>query len=207
MSIDASQYELLPGFSPPSTLGPRTAADYWKLPEGEPVELIQGRLIVSPSPNFLHQTISALLTEILMRAARESGGRACASPIDVVLSDHTILQPDLIYVSKSRRGIVKRRIEGAPDLVIEILSQPNSRRDRIDKLNLYAEFSVAEYWIVDQDGRNFDFLIHNKKQGNDGKFEIQTQRDGCYQSPLLPELRISLADFWAEVDRHVGDDS
>jgi len=207
MSIGTSQYESLPGFSPPSALGPHTAADYWDLPEGEPVELIQGRLIVSPSPNFLHQTISALLTEILMRAARERGGRACASPIDVVLSDHTILQPDLIYVSKSRRGIVKRRIEGAPDLVIEILSQPNSRRDRIDKLNLYAEFGVAEYWIVDPEGRNFDFLLHNTKKGSDGKFEIQTQRDGCYQSPLLPELSIQLADFWAEVDRHVGDES
>jgi len=138
---------------------------------------------------------------------RQGGGRACASPIDVVLSDHTILQPDLIYVSKSRRGIVKRRVEGAPDLVIEILSQPNSRRDRIDKLNLYAEFGVAEYWIVDPEGRSFDFLIHNTKEGGDGKFEIQTQRDGCYQSPLLPELAIQLADFWAEVERHVGDGS
>ncbi len=188
-------------------MGSLRAADYWELPEGEPVELIQGRLIVSPSPNFLHQIISALLTEILLRAARKTGGRTCASPIDVVLADHTILQPDLIYVSKSRRGIVKRRIEGAPDLVIEILSQPNSRRDRVDKLNLYAEHAVAEYWIVDPEGQQFDFLIHNTKRGNDGKFEIQTQRDGCYQSPRLPELRIELANFWAEVARHVGEES
>jgi len=146
------------------------------------------------------------LSEILLKAVRQGGGRACASPIDVVLSDHTILQPDLIYVSKSRRGIVKRRVEGAPgivkrrvegapDLVIEILSESNSRRDRVDKLNLYAEHGVAEYWIVDPDERQFDFLINRE-----GRFEIQPQRDDCYQSPLLPEVRIELADFWAEVE-------
>jgi len=201
MSLGTSQYESLPGFSPSSTLGPRTAVDYWKLPEGEPIELIQGRLIVSPAPNFLHQTISLLLSEILLKAARQSGGRASAAPIDVLLADHTILQPDLVYISKSRRGIIKPRIEGAPDLVIEILSESNSRRDRVDKLNLYAEFGVAEYWIVDPDGRQFDFLLHNTKKGIAGKFEIQTQHDDCYQSPRLPELTIQLANFWREVEQ------
>jgi len=163
--------------------------------------------MMSPAPNFLHQTISALLTGILMRAARESGGRACASPIDVVLAEHTILQPDLIYVGKARRQIVKKQIQGAPDLVIEILSESNSRRDRVDKLNLYAEFGVAEYWIIDPDGQQFDFLLHNRKKGTDGKFEIQTQHDDCYQSPRLPELTIQLADFWKEVQQHTSDET
>jgi len=207
MSIGTSQYESLPGFSPSSTLGQRTAADYWALPEGEPIELIQGRLIVSPAPNFLHQTISLLLSEILLQAARQGGGRASAAPIDVILADHTILQPDLVYISKSRRGIVKPRVEGAPDLVIEILSESNSRRDRVDKLNLYAEFGVAEYWIVDPNERQFDFLLHNSKKGSEGKFEIQSQHDDCYQSPRLPELAIQLADFWKEVERHTSDET
>ncbi|MCH7752022.1 MAG: Uma2 family endonuclease [Planctomycetes bacterium] len=202
MSIGTPQYESLPGFSPPSSLGPHRAADYWKLPEGEPVELIQGRLVVSPSPTFLHQTVSLLLSEFVLRAARQSGGRAAASPIDVVSSDHTVVQPDLIYITKERRSIIKKRVDGPPDLVIEILSQPDSRRDRVDKLNLYAQHRVAEYWIVDPDARQFDFLINR-----DGRFEVQPQHDDCYQSPRLSELAINLADFWAEVQRHTGDES
>ncbi len=198
MSIGTHQYESLPGFSPPSTIGPQRAADYWKLPEGEPVELIQGRLIVSPSPSFLHQTISLLFSEIRLNAARNGGGWAAAAPIDVVLSDDTILQPDLFYVSKSRREIVKPRVEGAPDLVIEILSESNTRCDRVDKLNLYAKFGVAEYWIADPKERQVDFLINNG-----GRFEIQPQHDDRYQSPRLPEVEIDLAAFWQEVDRRL----
>ena len=64
MSTDAIHYEALSGFTPLSTLGPYRAADYWKLPEGEPVELIRGRLVVSPAPNTLHQTIVAIAYRI-----------------------------------------------------------------------------------------------------------------------------------------------
>ena len=200
MSIGTPHYDSLPGFSPPSTLGPHRAADYWRLPEGEPVELIQGRLIVSPSPNDIHQTLSALLTELLLRAARQGGGRMFAAPMDVVLSDQSIVQPDLIYVAKDRRGIVKGRVNGPPDLIIEILSRNDIRRDRVDKLNLYAQYGVPEYWIVDPDARQFDFLINR-----DGRFEVQPQQDDRYQSPRLAELAINLADFWAEVHRCIDD--
>lgn len=199
MSIGSPQYETLAGFSPLPTLGPYCAEDYWKLPEGEPVELIKGRLVMSPAPFFLHQTISALLTEFVMKAARQSGGRACASPIDVILADHTIVQPDLVYISKARRDIVGDRINGPPDLVIEILSTSHARRDRVDKLNLYAEFGVSEYWIVDPQERQFDFLVRNEK----GHFEVQMQQSNRYESSQLPELSINLIDFWSEVDRHV----
>jgi len=122
-----------------------------------------------------------------------------AAPMDVVLSDDSVVQPDLIYVAKPRREIVKGRVNGAPDLVVEILSKNDARRDRVDKMNLYAEHGVAEYWIVDPDARQFDFLINR-----DGRFEVQPQHDDCYQSPRLPELAINLSDFWAEVQRHVG---
>jgi Uma2 family endonuclease len=202
MSIGTPQYDTLPGFSPPSTLGPHRAADYWKLPEGEPVELIQGRLIMSPAPTFLHQTVSLLLSEYVLRAARQAGGRGAASPIDVVLSDNSVVQPDLIYVAKPRRDIIKGRVNGAPDLVVEIVSKNDARRDRVDKMNLYAEHGVAEYWIVDPNARQFDFLINC-----DGRFQVQPQHDDRYQSPRLEELAINLADFWAEVARHVGDET
>ena len=200
MSIGNPQYETLTGFSPPSALGPYRAADYWQLPEGEPVELLRGRFVLSPSPSSLHQTVIMFLAKKFLDFATETGGRAFVAPMDVVFSDHSIVQPDVIYISKERRSIVKQRIEGVPDLLIEILSDSNKRRDRIDKLNLYAEFGVPEYWIVDPQEQQFDFLCHRE-----GKFEVQPQQDDCYTSPFIPELTINLVDFWSEVDRHVGD--
>ena len=199
MSTDAIHYEALSGFTPLSTLGPYRAADYWKLPEGEPVELLQGRFIVSPAPDTLHQTVSILLAELLLKIARVSGGRALAAPVDVAFDEHSILQPDLLYVQKHRRGIIKKCVQGAPDLLIEILSSHNSRRDRVDKLSLYAQYGVAEYWIVDPVERQFDFLVNRG-----GRFEVQPQQDNRYASPVCPELEIDLAAFWRSVDEELG---
>jgi Uma2 family endonuclease len=198
MSTDAVHYEALTGFTPPSTIGPYRAADYWKLPEGEPVELLRGRFIVSPAPDTLHQTVSGLLTVFLFAIARRSGGRALAAPVDVVFDDHTILQPDLVYVRREQRHIIQKRVTGPPDLVIEILSRSNTRRDRIDKLNVYAQCGVAEYWIVDPVERQFDFLVNRG-----GKFEIQPQQDDHYASPICPDLEIDLAEFWRSLDEQL----
>ncbi len=158
-----------------------------------------GRLVVSPAPSLLHQTISALLTELLLGVARIDGGRMFAAPTDLVLTDHSIVQPDLLYVSKARRSIIQQNIKGPPDLVIEILSERNVRRDRVDKLNLYAEYDVPEYWICDPNERQFDFLINRA-----GKFEIQPQQNDRYSSPRLPNLAIELDRFWTEVDRQIS---
>ncbi len=200
MSTATPPFDVLPGFTPVSGLGPHCAADYLALPEGEPVELIYGRLAASPAPTTLHQTVSALLTEILLRIARSTGGRALAGPVDVVLAEHSIVQPDLVYLTKGRRTIVGDKINGPPDLAIEILSPHHMRRDRTDKLALYAEFGVAEYWIVDPHERQFDFLINRN-----GRFEVQPQRDDRYASPIMPELVLDIAAFWGEVDRQLDD--
>jgi Uma2 family endonuclease len=193
MSTTTFQYESFDAFSPYVGSGPYRAADYWQLPEGEPVELIEGRLLVSPSPKPPHQTIVVLLTEVFSGIARRSGGVVYCAPMDVVLSDDTILQPDLLYVSKGRRGIVKDRVEGPPDLVIEIISG-TERRDRVEKLALYARHGVAEYWIVDPASQVIEFLIHDN-----GRYVIHSATNDRYQSPRLPEVEIQLADFWREV--------
>jgi Uma2 family endonuclease len=202
MSTVAPQFDVLPGFTPVSTLGPHRAADYFELPEGEPVELIYGRYAVSPAPTTLHQTICALLTEYLLRVARSTGGRAWAGPVDVVLAEHSVVQPDLVYVTKAQRGIVGDRILGAPALAIEVVSPHHSRRDRNDKLALYSEHGVAEYWIVDPRERQIDFFINTG-----GKFEVQPPRDDRYASPRHPELVFDIAAFWAEVERQLADDA
>lgn len=196
MSLPTTHFDMPLSFALPSTLGPHRAADYWKLPEGEPVELIKGNLVMSPAPNPQHQVISMLLSEIVLRASRSGGGFGVASPIDVVLSDDTVLQPDLIYVSRQRRSIVGKRVDGPPDLAIEIISQSNAVRDRTHKMALYAEYGVAEYWIVDPTEKHIEFLLLQ-----DGHYRVETLQSSVYTSPRLPELTIDLAPFWAEVER------
>jgi Uma2 family endonuclease len=157
-------------------------------------------LIVSPSPNYEHQTVLILLGEWLMGIVRKTGGRMAPAPFDVEFAEHSVVQPDLVYVRKERRHVIKRHLHGAPDLAIEILSDSNARRDRVDKLALYAEFGVAEYWIVDPRERQFDFLVNRN-----GRFEVQLQRDDRYESSQMPELVFDIAAFWGEVDRQLDD--
>jgi Uma2 family endonuclease len=198
MSTTTFHFQAFEAFSPFSDLGPYRAADYWQLPEGEPVELIKGRLVVSPSPNFLHQIIVGTLLGRLQSCARKNGGVTIVSPMDVTLSDDTILQPDLLYISKERRSIIKQRVEGPPDLVIEIISG-TARRDRIEKLDLYAQYQVPEYWIVDPAAQHIDFLVNEN-----GRFVVQSATNDRYQSPRLPEVSIQIAEFWREVDAQMS---
>jgi Uma2 family endonuclease len=200
MDTTVFHFEHFEAFSPFSDVGPYRAADYWKLPEGEPVELIKGRLVVSPSPNVLHQTIIGILFEILSACARRTGSKVLLSPMDVILSDDTILQPDLLYIARARRHTIKQRVEGAPDLVAEIISG-TSRRDRIEKLDLYAMYGVAEYWIVDPTTQLIEFLVNEK-----GKFVIQSATNDVYQSQRLPEVTIQVSEFWRQVDQQMSCD-
>jgi Uma2 family endonuclease len=197
MSTTTFQFESFEAFSPYVSTGPYRAADYCTLPEGEPVELIDGRFIVSPSPLSAHQIVAAFLTGLFIDIARKSGGVAISAPMDVVLSDETILQPDVIYISMARRSIVKKRIEGPPDLVIEIISG-TSRRDRVEKLDLYARHGVAENWIVDPQSQHIEFLINEA-----GRYVVQSPANDRYQSPGLPDVQIDLATFWREVSERL----
>ena len=199
MSTDVFHFEPFEAFSPLTTVGPYRAADYWKLPEGERVELIRGRLIMSPSPSSLHQIVILRLARILERAEEAADGLMLISPMDVILSEDTILQPDLLYIAKERRGIVKRRVEGSPDLVVEILSPDSGRRDKTEKLDLYAKYGVAEYWIVDPTSQVIEFLLLDQ-----GRYVMMQPSDNRYQSPRLSEVEIDLAAFWGEVDRRTS---
>jgi Uma2 family endonuclease len=194
MSTTSFQFVTFEGFSPLATVGPYRAADYWKLPEGAPVELMRGEFVMSPAPITLHQVVVVLLAELLSAVSRRSGGFALCAPADVVLSDTTILQPDLLYVSRQRRSIIGDRINGPPDLVIEVLSPGTERRDRVQKLDLYAQYGVPEFWIVDPKAQNIEFLLLDN-----GRYVVTPSAGGRYQSSRLPEVEIELATFWREV--------
>lgn len=183
-------------FNPPADLGPYRRKDYEALPDEPRYELIYGRFYLSPSPSVLHQLTVGLLYEILIRIALSQGGMALLSPMDVYFDDHSVVQPDILYLSAARRRIVRERIEAAPDLVVEVLSPGTARRDRNEKLRLYAERGVREYWIFDLAERQVEFLVNE-----DARFIMALPKDGIYGSEALPEISLDILEFWQEVDR------
>ena len=127
-----------------------TFKDYLKLPEGSPYQLIEGELIMSPSPNSYHQTISKNLEFILIGFAKANkSGIVLHAPIDVYIDEKNVFQPDIIFISKENKSILRKKgIVGAPDLVIEILSVSTMGYDEIVKKNIYLEAGVKEYITV-----------------------------------------------------------
>ncbi len=139
--------------------GPYPSDDFAKTPDdGQRWELLDGRLVASPSPTYPHQSVSARLHYELMKALTESGvAEVLAAPMDVVLSERVVLEPDLLVLRSGRKDLITRRgIEGAPDLVVEILSDSTKRRDLNEKRELYGRFGVPEYWVVDPDAQTVE---------------------------------------------------
>ena len=126
--------------------------DYVLLPnDRNRYEILEGELTVTPAPSTKHQTASGNLFVLLAHYIKERDlGRLFYAPIDLILESTSVLQPDLLFVSKDRQHIItERAIEGVPDLVVEILSPTTSRSDRVTKAQIYARHRVPVYWIVD----------------------------------------------------------
>ncbi len=129
-----------------------TYSDYTALPDvGRRYELHRGELSVTPSPGTRHQGAVLALGSRLYDHVKSRGlGKVFVAPTDCILSDVTVVQPDVLYVATDRLSIISERgIEGAPTLVIEVLSPSTARLDRERKLMLYAEHGVPCYWIAD----------------------------------------------------------
>jgi len=138
-----------------------TYSDYRSLPDDRNrYEVIDGDLYVTPSPTTAHQKASKRIQMLLMTQIEERGlGVVFAAPLDVILSDTRVVQPDLVAVRREREGIVTERgIEGPPDLVVEILSPSTEKTDREAKAKLYASVGVPEYWIVDVAAHTIEVL-------------------------------------------------
>jgi Uma2 family endonuclease len=116
-------------------------------------ELLRGFVVREPAaPFFSHQAVVTRTTVLLDEHVRTQGlGVVCVSPIDVILDEPNavVVQPDVVFVSTERVGIIRNQIWGAPDLVVEVISPRTARRDRTSKLKLYQRYGVREYWIVD----------------------------------------------------------
>ena len=154
-------------------------------------EVIDGDHIMTPAPSTIHQTVSKRLQHQLYTQVELAGlGLVFNAPIDVQLSDYDIVQPDLVVVFKDRtRMITHTKINGVPDIVVEILSPSTAATDTALKKQLYERTGVAEYWIVDPDNQRLQ-----RYRLIDGGYRLEPQADPV--TALCGGLSIRLCDIW-----------
>ncbi len=179
--------------SPPKKF---TYRDYLELPEdGKRYEVINGELIMTPAPLTIHQKITTEIVLALGNYVKKNNlGTVLTAPVDVVLSDINVLQPDILFVSNERKEIItEKNISGAPDLVIEILSPSTAYYDLFDKKELYERFGVKEYWIVDPMRKWIEvYNLKNKKFRQTQKLS----QKGILHSAVLKNFELNLQEIF-----------
>jgi Uma2 family endonuclease len=174
-----------------------TYEDYLDLPDdGKHYEILDGELSVTATPVIRHQRVSRNLGFLLHAHVQGGGlGEILKAPVTVMLAETTVVEPDLVFVSTARSGIIgERAIEGPPDLVIEILSPSTARRDRVIKMKLYARYGVDHYWIVDPEARILEIF---ERRGRWYREAGSYTGDERFRSALLPGLAVDLGRVWA----------
>ncbi len=174
-----------------------TYEDYCAAPADKRYELLDGELIMVPAPNLKHESVRSLLGHHLSNFIIDHGlGKLFYAPCDVLLSDNDIVQPDLLFVSREREDLLRggQNVQGAPDLVVEILSPSTAERDRGKKRALYGKHGVTEYWLVDPVAETIQ--IHRLQ----GEILVPTRtfgREETLRSPLLVGLELRLDDIFS----------
>lgn len=172
-----------------------TRKDYEKLPEGAPYQLIGGKLIMTPAPEVQHQRVSRDVGFKLHEFIKKNGlGEVFLAPIDVQLSEHDVYQPDIVFIHKDRLDVIgRKKIEAAPDIVMEILSPSTGYYDLKTKYDSYEQAGVKEYWIIDHHRKKVDVY-----QNKNGKFQLHNESGDSEEvvSAILPEFSISLAELF-----------
>ena len=173
-----------------------TVDDYLLLEEGAPFQLIENDLIMSPSPIPVHQIVSVRLIQAMLNFldAKKDNGFLVSAPMDVMFDEANVLQPDILYISEQRKqALIKDRIEGAPDLIIEILSPSTAYYDLRQKKDIYEKYGVKEYIIVDPVQQNADLYILK-----DGAYFLsqKAQKNETLNSILLNGFSIDLTQLF-----------
>ncbi len=175
-----------------------TYEDYTLFPDdGRRHELIDGDHFVTPAPRTKHQKISTNLIGCLYVYIQKSkSGLVFAAPTDVVLSELDVIQPDLLYISSARATIItEKNIQGAPDLVVEILSDGSRKTDEIIKRKLYERYKIPEYWIIDPELETVK-IYRLSDQGYGPKEELSLESNSTLTTPLLPNWELSLQQLF-----------
>jgi len=166
-----------------------------EMPEtNQPSELWDGELIMSPTPSFYHQEIVMRLAQLLHDWVRKHKlGKVVCAPIDMVLSPHRVTQPDVVFISKERLGIIARAINGPVDLAAEVISLGNRNRDRIEKRDLYEQYGVKEYWIIDPEAQTVE-VLHLEN----GRYQLVMRCTAGQKaaSRLLPGFELSVTSLF-----------
>jgi Uma2 family endonuclease len=176
-----------------------TYADILDMDEHIRAEIIDGELYMMAPPATSHQDISGELFGQLWQFLKGKSCKVYAAPLGVRLfpredlRDDTYLEPDIVVICDSSK-IKKEGCEGAPDMVIEILSPSNRRREKLLKFRKYLAAGVREYWVVDGEDKTVD--IHILDQGR----YVTSLAGGDEEIPVtvLPGCRIKLQDVWPE---------
>jgi Uma2 family endonuclease len=169
-----------------------TYDDFCLLPEdGKRREIIEGELFVTPSPQTPHQrAVVRLGVHLWQFVDSHKLGEVFVAPFDVVFSEFDVVEPDLLYISNARAGVLTRKnVQGAPDLVVEVLSETTARVDRSIKLKLYRRFDVQEYWIIDPNGPTAEIY----QRGEEGlNLVAQLCATDALDSPMFPGFSVPL---------------
>jgi Uma2 family endonuclease len=153
-------------------------------------ELIDGELIVTPSPVPRHQRVVAFLTTELTLWARSHGGEVFPAPLDVKFSDVTVLEPDVLLVTAAQTsGIGERAVLAPPELVVEVSSPSTRRIDLVRKRRVYEREGCTEFWFVDLDADRVE--TYRLGEGGYGQPRL-LERGDRLTSHLLPGFDVAV---------------
>lgn len=160
-------------------------------------ELLNGEIVRRSSPNTPHQrTLSNLFLDLGIYNRQKKLGQLFCAPYDVYLDDNNAgIQPDILFVSHERDFIIRENngVVGAPDLIIEILSKGTAGKDRGDKKDIYEQFAVREYWIVDPAARSVEVY---GMENNRYRLHSFAAEEGTVKSLVLSGLELEVSTIF-----------
>lgn len=173
-----------------------TYEDYRKLPEGAPYQLIGGMLIMTPAPSTYHQIISMKLeVKLAVFVMERDLGLVLDAPVDVYLEETETYQPDIIFIARDRQDIIKPdKINGAPDLVVEILSPGTAYYDLRKKFKVYEKTGVREYWIVDPEEQSVEVYTLQEDKFILGQ---KAEKQGHIHSAVVEGFTVAVENIFA----------
>ena len=187
--------------------GTYTYADYLNWKFSEMVELIKGKMMRMSAPNLHHQRISRRITSVLDRYFENKACEYFVAPFDVRLKDSkktakankdilTTVQPDLCVICDATK-IDRRGCIGSPDLVVEILSEGNSKKEMRIKYDLYEENEILEYWIVDPEHETLHQFVLDEttKKYQGAKIYVN---DDTFSSSVFADMEIDLTKIFTQ---------
>ena len=163
--------------------------------DGNRYEIVDGELFVSSPPGVLHQRVLGNVAATLWQQVREHRlGEVFIGPLDIVFSNETVLEPDILFVLRARLHIIgEKNLSGPPDLVVEVLSESSSRLDREIKPKQYALHGVPEFWRIDPWVKTLE--VFRLQEGNYALIASLIPGDEV-TSPLFPGLSLPVSSLW-----------